>query len=416
MTKDIFDVLIVYSDRLATSAGTLKDGASLPFAKGSSSESYNVIYGYFLKICQKNMLKVAFTTSSDIIGAGKCQSYWLYEGNSWVKVRKTGYSKLIFDKFSPTNKKIKNNRRLLFSSKKIKPFNQPYLFDLFFDKQKTYKKLHRFSIPTVIIKKSTVNSVYRACKTLREIIRKHAHKEDFSDEIIMKDRFGAGGINVYKFKADQTKKIVESLKKHNKKSFIIQSFIRFDKGFSYKNSPVSTEIRLIYLGGKIIQTYIRMAKLGDFRCNEHQGATLKYIPKSQVPLSVLLTSNKIAKVLNKQLMANSHQFSRKRSKSLFTAPPRRSLNKSSSLYALDFIISNNGNIYLLEGNTGPGLDWNLSNKENKIEAQKLIRIIVKELVKLSLPSKTIKKESENAVTGTSVTNEYPISVNEPMPV
>ena len=123
MTKDIFDVLIVYSDRLATSAGTLKDGASLPFAKGSSSESYNVIYGYFLKICQKNMLKVAFTTSSDIIGAGKCQSYWLYEGNSWVKVRKTGYSKLIFDKFSPTNKKIKNNRRLLFSSKKIKHFD-----------------------------------------------------------------------------------------------------------------------------------------------------------------------------------------------------------------------------------------------------------------------------------------------------
>lgn len=378
MEKELFDVLIVYSDRHATSANTLMDETLLPFAKGSNNESYNDVYGYFLNICQINRLKVAFTTSADIIGAGKCQSYWLYEGNSWVKVRKTGYSKVIFDKFSPVNKKIKNNRSLLFSSKKIIPFNQPYLFDLFFDKQKTYKKLHQFSIPTVTIKKSTVKSVYRARKTLKEIIRKHPYKEDFSDEIIMKDRFGAGGKNVYKFKVDQTKKIVKSLKKHNKKSFIIQSFIRFDKGFSYKNFPVSTDIRLIYLGGKIIQTYIRMAKAGDFRCNEHQGGTLKYIPKSQVPTNVLLTSNKIAKILNKK----------------------------SSLYALDFIISNNGNIYLLEGNTGPGLDWNLSSEENKIEAQKLIKIIVKELVKLARPSQTTKKEFENIAIGTSVTNAF----------
>ena len=370
MKNELFDVLIVYSNRLATSASILKDEALLPFAKGSGNESYNVVYGYFLKICQKNRLKVAFTTSADIIGAGKCQSYWLYEGNSWVKVGKTGYSKLIFDKFAPVNKKMKNNRSLLFSSKKIKPFNQPYLYDLFFDKQKTYAKLHQFSIPTV----SIVKSVYKACKTLKEITREHLYKEDFSDEIVIKDRFGAGGRNVYKFKVDQTKKIAELLKKHNKKSFVIQPFIRFDKGFSYKNSSVSTDIRLIYLGGKIIQTYIRMAKAGDFRCNEHQGGTLKYIPKSQVPTNVLLTSNKIAKVLN----------------------------KNSSLYALDFIVSNNGNIYLLEGNTGPGLDWNLSSKENEIEAQKLIRIIVKKLVKLARPSKTTKKESENIAIGAPV--------------
>jgi glutathione synthase/RimK-type ligase-like ATP-grasp enzyme len=385
MKKEMFDVLIVYSEGLATSANTLKNEALLPFAKGSSSESYNVVYGYFLKLCQKNGLKAAFTTSADIVGAGKCQSYWLYKSNSWIKVKKTGYSKLIFDKFSPVNKKVKFNRRLLFSSQKIKPFNQPDIFDLFFDKQKTYDKLHQFSIPTVTIKNSGVKSVYRACSSLKEIMSKHPHKEDFSDEIIMKDRFGAGGINVYKFKIDQTKKMVKTIKKHNKKSFIIQSFVRFNKGFSYKNSPVSTDIRLIYLGGKIIQTYIRMAKAGDFRCNEHQGGTLKYISKSQVPLNVLLTSNKIAKLLN----------------------------KNSSLYALDFIISNNGNTYLLEGNTGPGLDWNLQIKKNRIESQKLIRIIVKELFKLARPPvKTTKKEAVELVVGTTMTDKNSILSNE----
>ncbi|MBU2591834.1 hypothetical protein KKD61_00025 [Patescibacteria group bacterium] len=380
MEEELFDVLIVYSNRLATSASTSKTEALLPFAKGSNNESYNLVYGYLLKICQKNSLKAAFTTSADIIGAGKCQSYWLYQGNRWAKIKKPGYSKMIFDKFSPVSKKIKNNRNLLFSSKKIKPFSLPYLFDLFFDKQKTYKKLPQFSIPTVTIKESTATGVCNACKTLKEIIRKHSHKEDFSNEIVMKDRFGAGGINVYKFKAGETEKMAKLLKKHNQKSFIIQPFVRFDKGFSYQNIPISTDIRLIYLGGKIIQTYIRMAKTGEFRCNEHQGGTLKYIPKSQVPTGVLFTSDKIVKVLNKK----------------------------PSFYALDFIISNNGNIYFLEGNTGPGLDWDLSSKENKIESHKLIRLVVEELVRLSKPPKTTKKEPENVVTGTLVP-EYPVA-------
>jgi len=102
-----------------------------------------------------------------------------------------------------------------------------------------------------------------------------------------------------------------------------------------------------------------------------------------VPTDVLLASNKIAEVLNKR--------------SLFLR------NNKSSLFALDFIISNNGNIYLLEGNTGPGLDWNLSSKENKEEAQKFIRIVVKELAKLARQTKTSKKEFENVVVGTSAT-------------
>ena len=59
------------------------------------------------------------------------------------------------------------------------------------------------------------------------------------------------------------------------------------------------------------------------------------------------------------------------------------LGNDNSLYSLDFIISNNKNIYLLEGNTGPGLDWNTSSKVNEIEAKKLIRIIVAELAKRS---------------------------------
>ncbi len=386
MTKTtFFDVLVVYSDRLAASANCPYKDALTPFAKGSNSESYNIVYGFFLEVCKKNNLKAALTTSADITAAGQCCSYWLFENNAWIKVKKTGYSKLIFDKFSPINKRIKANRNLLFSSKKVKPFNHPHLFDLFFDKQKTYKKLHKFSIPTVTIEDSTIESVNKARKTLKEIIRKHPNKKDFSDEIIMKDRFGAGGINVYKFKIDQNEQMVKLLKRHEKKSFILQAFVNFDKGFSYQNLPVSTDIRLIYLRGEIIQSYIRMAKAGDFRCNEHQGGTLKYIPVSQVPENLIAISNEVAKILDKK----------------------------SSLFALDFIISNYGKIYLVEGNTGPGLDWNLSIKENEIESQKLIRIVVGELFKLARPPiKTTKKETVKIVIDATIINENSILSNE----
>jgi glutathione synthase/RimK-type ligase-like ATP-grasp enzyme len=112
-----------------------------------------------------------------------------------------------------------------------------------------------------------------------------------------------------------------------------------------------------------------MAKAGDFRCNEHQGGTLKYIPINQVPASLIATSRKIAK----------------------------KLGRKTSLFALDFIISNNKNIYLVEGNTGPGLDWDLSVRKNETESKRLIGIVVKRLFMLSCPPTVSKvnKETES---------------------
>jgi len=123
---------------------------------------------------------------------------------------------------------------------------------------------------------------------------------------------------------------------------------------------------LIYLGQKIVQTYVRIAKKGDFRCNEHAGGLLKYISKSEVPLGITAASKSIANTLNKKC----------------------------SLFALDFITSNNGNVYLMEANTGPGLDWNLSIKENEIEAKKLMRIIIKEIARrISSSNNTFERKA-----------------------
>ena len=167
----------------------------------------------------------------------------------------------------------------------------------------------------------------------------------------MKDRFGAGGRHVYKFKSGESQNMLAAMERNTHVSYIIQPFAMFDKGFSYKKCLASTDIRLIYLKGKIVQSYIRVAKSGDFRCNEHQGGLLTYLSLDEIPASLVAKSSLIAKLLNKKC----------------------------SLYSLDFIMSNSGVPYLLEGNTGPGLDWNMSLKKNEREAKKLIRMVVREL-------------------------------------
>lgn len=372
-----FDILIIYSNKLATSAGDLSPNTTKPFAKGSSSERYNLVYSYFLETCQKNGLKAAFATSADIVGAGKCRNYWLFKNKDWVKIRKCAFSNIIFDKFSPRNKKAKIGRSLLFSSEKVRPFNNPYLFELCFDKQKTYDKLYNFSIPTVTIDGCTRKSINLALKKLKSKIKNHQYKRDFTEGIIMKDRFGAGGINVHRFKANQNSLMVKTMQKHKRISFILQPFISFDKGFIYNNSVAPIDIRLIFLRNKIVQTYIRIAKKGDYRCNEHKGGLLKYISKQQIPSKVLNVSKSITNLLNEK----------------------------NSLFSLDFIISNTGAVYLLEANAGPGLDWNLSMKKNEIEAKKLINIIIKEITKRANALK------ENIIVSTDfpITNNYPAS-------
>ncbi|MEI8067333.1 MAG: hypothetical protein WCG91_00080 [Candidatus Shapirobacteria bacterium] len=346
-----FDVLIVYTETIATSASDSSKENLTPFPSGSRNESYNIVYSYFLEICEKLKLKAAFTTSADIIGPGSCQSFWIFKNKKWQKVNSPCFSSLIFDKFSPIRPNVKIGRKLLFSSDEVKPFNDPDLFNLFFDKQLTYNKLATHSIPTISLEENTLESINDACETLNKIVGYHSHPKDFSSDLIMKDRFGAGGKRIYKFKSGDSKNMLATINKNPNFSFILQPFTNFDKGFNYNNCHAATDIRLVYLKGKIIQSYIRVAKSGEFRCNEHQGALLTYVSQKEIPPILIEKSNLIAKILDKKC----------------------------SLYALDFIISNSGKPYLLEGNTGPGLDWNLSLKKNEIKSKKLIRLVVEEL-------------------------------------
>jgi glutathione synthase/RimK-type ligase-like ATP-grasp enzyme len=235
----------------------------------------------------------------------------------------------------------------------------------------THEKLQKYSIPTVALEGSSTVAITKSLLSLQQLKKNHDHTIDFSSQIIVKDRNGAGGNHIYKVHGSDTVKIKSILRDNLALKFVIQPFILFDKGYSHKEQHGLTDIRLIFFNQKVVQAYIRIAKKDDFRCNEHKGGLLEYIALKDIPKDIIDKSKQILK----------------------------SLQTKSSLYALDFIVSNNGNTFFMEGNTGPGLDWNESKKINERKAKQLIHLIVEEFIqrteiyalqavsKISLPEK-----------------------------
>lgn len=345
-----FDVLIVYSSTSATSA-TDPNAGKTPFTNSSNQQSYADSYAYLLDQCRRQHLRAAFTTLSDISGAGQTKSYWLHDNNGWSRHIGFANARIIFDKCSPrTNDQIKN-RKLLFSSNLIIPFNEAALYNLFFDKLSLHDALYSVAIPTVGISAGDQQSAESAIMRLEIIKSIHDNQQDFGEGYVLKDRFGSGGNNIFKITNGDLELIQKIVADNYNIEFVLQPMLLFESGFSYNKSKGRTEIRLIFMKEKLIQVYLRIAGPKAFLCNGHQGGEIVYIPNSRLSTKILEAAT------NTILLLPSHN----------------------SLYSLDFVVSNSGNPYLLEGNTGPGLNWDESDTNDIRGAKKVMRVIVKEL-------------------------------------
>lgn len=344
------DVLVVQSANLAASASVADSQSRHPFLLSSKQANYNLPYAYFLDLCQQSGLTAGLTTSADIIGPGMCRNYWTSALGKWAKVLHRAHSLQIFDKFLPVSSVRAAERDLLLSDASIRPFHDAQLFDVFFDKLLTYQTFPRYAIPTVSIRSNKVVNIKASLNRLRALIQKPQYAGDFSSKIVLKDRFGSSGNFVYKITSNFTTRIKELMLKNKGVRFVIQPFVSFDKGFVYKQNTTATDLRLIFHHDQLLQCYVRMAKAGEFRSNEHQGGQLEYVTQKDIPNVIHAISRKmVAKI-----------------------------NKPQSLYALDFVVSNTGNVYFIEGNIGPGIDWDVTKKVNETMSKQLIRSIVEE--------------------------------------
>ena len=365
----LYDLIVVYSE-FANSAGDKQYREKAPFSFKGRYEIYNDSYSYFLLKCKKMGLRTAFTTSRDIIGPGLFKSFWTYN-KKWIKHSGKAYSRILFDKFAPSSIAQQKKLRLLTSSKEIYMFNNKKIINILSNKLNTYKCFKEFAIPTVEITSPSKQKIILAKTELDKLLKKHKYKLDFKNGCIIKDKTGAGGFRIHRVDdgnggIKQIKKYYKSDKKNKAwLSYIYQPFIKCNKGFSFGKYKGFIDLRLIMLDHKIIQAYIRVAKKGRFRCNIHQGGNLFYISKKVIPKKVLVVIKKIIKRLDTRL------------------------DLKHSLYALDFIQSNNGNLYFIEGNNNPGIIWEYKNKMDEEKSKELINVIINE-VKSIIQEKIIR--------------------------
>ena len=368
-TTKQFDVIIIYSGSIANSAKDKKYKEFAPFPPKGRYAIYNDSYEYLFKKCKKLNLSVAFATSKDIIGPGLFKSFWTFD-RKWIRNSQKAYSRILFDKFTPVFKKQVEKFKLLTSSKDIHLFNHKALTNIFQNKLNTYTCFKDLTIPTVEITSPSKKDIKSAKIELEKQLKNNKFKGDFVDGFLVKNIIGTGGFKIHRINFDEyglneIKKSYTTDTRHTKVlSYILQPFIDCTKGFVFGKYSGLIDLRLIILNHTIIQTYIRIAKKGKFRCNEHQGGNLIYMPLKIIPQDVLAMIKKIINRLD-TIMDLKH-----------------------SLYSLDFIKSNNGNLYFIEGNTSPGIDWNHNKKQNEIKSKELIDIIVGELKSIALDKKT----------------------------
>lgn len=356
------DVLVVYSSATAMSASVPNGQSRHPFALGSPEEGYNKSYAYFLRECQKTGLRAGFTASSDITGPGTTKCYWTVESSNWIKVHSGAHSLQIFDKLSSPVAERAAERELMLSQENILAFNDAEIISVFTDKLQTFQKFSHATLPTVALPSRKAKDILTALAELETLRLLPQYVDNFSDEIIVKDRFGAGGNDVNKIDNPTVSKIQKIMRKSQNVEFIIQPFLLFDTGYSYQGNLTPTDIRLVFHNNELLQCYLRTAEAGDFRCNAHQGGEVLYITESEIPANVVESAQRILKILD----------------------------KPKALISLDFAISNSGTVYLVEGNSGPGLNWDENMKLDEKKVKQMIRSIVKEL---AIRTKDVKTKS-----------------------
>lgn len=348
--QPMFDIMIVYDAHLAHSAAEVTYHESAPFAKNGKYSSCNAAYQYFIQYCKEQNLLVAFTTTADINALGQFKSAWTY-ATQWDRHQGVMRAKVVFDKFSNLlHRNHKVYQRLTTTLNPLPLFHNQDMRIMFDNKLETYRHFPDYAIPTVPVESLTKAGFQKANQALQSLCSQHPYPDDFTATVVLKDQFGLGGNNIYKIATEDD---FLALTLNPAMHFVLQPFIQAS-GFALAEATDSTDLRVILCNNKIIQSYLRIAKTGEFRANAQQGGQVVYLTLDKIPPDVL----KMVEGITQRLPI------------------------ATAVCALDFIKSNHGHLYFIEGNNSPGLIW--FDKEDETRAKELIHFIVKNLDQLIL--------------------------------
>lgn len=341
-----FDCMIVYDQSYAQSIqGDEKIDA--PFSNTQDGVRYNRAYAYMLDAFHQVGLSAAFAWSGAIRSAGQVHGYWTHTAGGWQQHVDDATTSFVFNRFSTADSEGQVQYQKLTNDGRVRMFKSPELIHLLRDKLATHQRFPQYSIPTVAVKQLTPTSLCAARQQLELMMpRRTPHTELF----VLKNRFGIGGAQTHLLDMrDPTWERMLTEEVDHAHHYILQPFIECDAGFQFGTHSGRIDLRVVLLRGQPIESYIRIAKKGEFRANASQGGAVAYISLAEIPQEVI----HVVRSISTELTADA------------------------VLYALDFLRSNTGEIYLIEGNDSPGLIW--FNQTDEVRTKKVIDLIVKDI-------------------------------------
>jgi len=338
------DVVVLYSASMAKSSGDSSYLGELPFSVDSDYSYFNRSYGYLLKKFNDMGKLAVFCTSVDIDDEG-FSCYWIFDGEKWVKCKEKIKTSVVLTRFVPKNKLMTQKNRKMYSNSEICvfPFNDLRVFEGFQDKLCTYDQYQNLAIPTVSVDENSIEGINNSIRMLDDLCDS---TDDFDkNRLILKDRVGSGGRGIYVFDKNDIGNVFDKIEDINLR-YVLQPLVVCDEGFGELEIGKSVDLRIVIIGNEIVNVYSRSPKSGSLLSNVQQGGLLTCLSVDDLPQYVLRVVENITKKIDSRY----------------------------ALYSLDFIQSNKGKVFLVEGNNMPGINW--YDDESERVKKKFIDLIV----------------------------------------
>lgn len=325
-------MLIRYSERIMNKVLILFGKSNWKKSQPFKNKDYQYSYEYFYSLCQKNGIQM-YRASYQWYDYDKniFKYAWIFEGKggNWKKVHDVKPD-LIYDKTKA--------RTEIYYKKELMAKKYDFINDLDFtriidDKFITSLLFKKWSKRSWLVKNKGEFK-----KTLPKIT---------TNKIVIKPISESGGKDVWIVgKKDILKKVEIN------QSYIVQDFINSSKGVPGV-SRKTHDLRLVFINNEISYAYIREPQKGTYLANLAQGGSLKIVLLEKLP-----------KTLNPIIKQANDIFQ--------TFNPR--------IYSIDFMFDEQGNPWVVELNSMPGLYFTPNEKPYMLKIYKeLLKVFKKKL-------------------------------------
>lgn len=229
--------------------------------------------------------------------------------------------------------KIRKNVKIdvIFNKSKTMDFgNIPVLNYPEFSKIANDKKGLPELFPNIMPRSFLVNNIQEAERMLPKIR---------TNKIVIKPRRGSGGVGV---------KILDKLPEKIEKNTILQEFVESKNVPFWETDSNAWDLRNVIIDGKLIDSFIRIAKKGSLLSNINRGGKIRFIKKSEIPEDVW-----------KKICVVESKFRRFKHR----------------IYSIDFILDPKNNAWMIETNAAPGIYYPMAYPDSSKERKFYISIL-----------------------------------------